>query len=156
MKVGLIAHDEKKRLMQDLCVAYKPILRRHELFATETTGRLVEEATGLRVHKFLSGHIGGMEQFGAALEENTLDMVIFLRDPEHVKSHIKMQRINLAAANRELDVARDKLTVAMQERKTHDKLKEKQFEQFRKDEAAKESKEIDELVSYRFGNDVDS
>ena len=54
MKVGLIAHDEKKRLMQDLCVAYKPILRRHELFATETTGRLVEEATGLRVHKFLS------------------------------------------------------------------------------------------------------
>lgn len=87
MKVGLIAHDEKKRLMQDLCVAYKPILRRHELFATETTGRLVEEATGLRVHKFLSGHIGGMEQFGAALEENTLDMVIFLRDPEHVKSH---------------------------------------------------------------------
>lgn len=94
------------------------------------------------------------ELYGATLDipaiKETEDAV------ELLKYHIKMQRINLAAANRELDVARDKLTVAMQERKTHDKLKEKQFEQFRKEEAAKESKEIDELVSYRFGNDGDS
>lgn len=74
---------------------------------------------------------------------------------ELLKYHIKMQKLNLAAANQELEVARDKLTVAMQERKTHEKLKEKQFEEFVKEEAAKESKEIDELVSYRFGNGED-
>lgn len=74
---------------------------------------------------------------------------------ELLKYHIEMQKLNLAAANRELEVARQKLTVAMQERKTHDRLKEKQFEEFKKEEAAKESKEIDELVSYRFGNDED-
>lgn len=74
---------------------------------------------------------------------------------ELLKYHIKMQKLNLAAANQELEVARAKLTVAMQERKTHEKLKEKQFEEFKKEEAAKESKEIDELVSYRFGSNED-
>ena len=72
---------------------------------------------------------------------------------EVIKYHIAQQELNLAAARQELEVARQKLTVAMQERKTHDRLKEKQFEQFVAEEAAKESKEIDELVSYRFGID---
>ena len=71
---------------------------------------------------------------------------------ELLKYHFKLQQLNLEAANRELEAARERLTEAMQERKTHEKLKEKQFEQFVKDEASKESKEIDELVSYRFGN----
>lgn len=74
---------------------------------------------------------------------------------ELLKYHIEMQKLNLAAANRELEAEREKLTLAMQDRKTHERLKEKQFEEFLKDEAAKESKEIDELVSYRFGNDED-
>ena len=72
---------------------------------------------------------------------------------EIIKYHVRMQELNLAAARQELEVARQKLTVAMQERKTHEKLKEKQFEQFKAEEAAKESKEIDELVSYRFGSE---
>ena len=46
MKIGFIAHDAKKRLMQDFCVAYKSILEKHELYATGVTGRLIEEATG--------------------------------------------------------------------------------------------------------------
>ena len=71
---------------------------------------------------------------------------------EVIKYHVNQQRLNLAAARQELEVARSKLTAAMQDRKTHEKLKEKQFEEFRADEAAKESKEIDELVSYRFGS----
>ena len=70
---------------------------------------------------------------------------------EVMKYHVGQQRLNLAAARQELEVKRDKLTAAMQDRKTHEKLKEKQFEQFKKDEAAKESKEIDEIVSYRHG-----
>ena len=72
---------------------------------------------------------------------------------EVIKYHVGVQRLNLAAARQELEVARSKLTAAMQDRKTHEKLKEKQFEEFKAEEAAKESKEIDELVSYRFGSE---
>lgn len=70
---------------------------------------------------------------------------------EIVKYYVAQQRLNLAAARQELEVARSKLTAAMQDRKMHELLKEKQFEEFKAEEAAKESKEIDELVSYRFG-----
>ena len=70
---------------------------------------------------------------------------------EIIKYHVRTQELNLAAARQELEVARQKLTAAMQDRKTHERLKEKQFEQFVAEEAAKESKEIDELVSYRHG-----
>ena len=87
MKIGFIAHDAKKRLMQDFCVAYKSILEKHELYATGVTGRLIEEATGLKVHKFISGSVGGIEQFCAQIDDNDLDLVIFLRDPLHQKSH---------------------------------------------------------------------
>lgn len=68
---------------------------------------------------------------------------------EIIKYHIQMQKMAVAAANQKLDVARSKLTLAIQERKTHDKLKEKQFDAFKAEEAAKESKEIDEFVSFR-------
>ena len=71
---------------------------------------------------------------------------------EVIKYHVSQQRLNLAAARQELEVARSKLTAAMQDRKTHETLKEKQIEEFKAEEAAKESKEIDELVSYRFGS----
>ena len=72
---------------------------------------------------------------------------------EVIKYHVNMQNLRLAAARQELEVARQKLTAAMQDRKTHEKLKERQFEEFKAEEAAKESKEIDELVSYRFGSE---
>ena len=75
---------------------------------------------------------------------------------EVIKYHVTVQRLNLAAARQELEVARAKLTAAMQDRKMHELLKEKQFEEFKAEEAAKESKEIDEIVSYRHGlNDDD-
>ena len=81
MYIGLMAHDSKKILMQNLCIAYRDILASHEIYATGTTGRLIEEATNLSVHKLLAGHLGGEEQLGAYIEQNKLDMVIFLRDP---------------------------------------------------------------------------
>ena len=87
MNIGLIAHDSKKTLMQNFCIAYRGILSRHELFATETTGRLVEEATNLTIHKFLAGHLGGMQQLGRQISQNNLDALIFLRDPMAPKPH---------------------------------------------------------------------
>ncbi len=87
MNIGLVAHDSKKKLMQNLCIAYQGILSKNELFATGTTGRLVEEASELTVHKYLSGHLGGTQQLGAQIEHNEIDLVIFLRDPLTAKSH---------------------------------------------------------------------
>ncbi len=85
MNVGLIAHDTKKKLMQNFCIAYRGILCRHELFATGTTGRLIEEVTNLNIRKFLAGSMGGEQQLAAQIESNQMDMVIFLRDPLHMK-----------------------------------------------------------------------
>lgn len=87
MKVAFIAHDTRKKLMQNLCIAYRSILAKHELYATGTTGRLIEEVTSLNVHKLLAGHIGGEEQLGAMVEQNQIDLVIFFRDPLGVRKN---------------------------------------------------------------------
>ena len=87
MNVGLMAHDAKKKLMQNFCIAYRGILCKHELFATGTTGRLVDEVANLSVHKYLAGHLGGEQQLAAQIEHNQLDLMIFLRDPIQPKSH---------------------------------------------------------------------
>ena len=87
MNIGLIAHDAKKKLMQNFCIAYRGILSKHQLYATGTTGRLIEEVTNLSVHKYLAGHLGGEQQLGAQIENNDIDLVIFLRDPLTSKSH---------------------------------------------------------------------
>ncbi len=87
MNVGLMAHDAKKKLMQNFCIAYRGILCKHQLFATGTTGRLVEEVANLNVHKYLAGHLGGEQQMAAQIEHNQLDLMIFLRDPIQPKTH---------------------------------------------------------------------
>ena len=87
MNVAFIAHDAKKKLMQNLCIAYRSILARHELYATGTTGRLIEEVTNLNVHKYLAGHLGGEQQLASQIEHNQIDMVFFLRDPLSPKVH---------------------------------------------------------------------
>ncbi len=85
MNLGLIAHDSKKDLMQNFCIAYKRILAQHDLYATGTTGLLIEDATGLEVHKFLAGQLGGERQMCAQIVCNQIDAVIFLRDPKEDK-----------------------------------------------------------------------
>ena len=87
MNIGLIAHDAKKILMQNLCIAYRAILSKHELYATGTTGRLIEEVTNLTVHKYLAGPLGGEQQLASQIEHDQIDMVIFLRDPLTPKVH---------------------------------------------------------------------
>lgn len=81
MNIALIAHDKKKELMVEFCIAYKGILSRHSLVATGTTGSLVSENTGLNVHRFLSGAQGGDQQIAARIAYNEIDMVLFFRDP---------------------------------------------------------------------------
>ena len=87
MNIGLVAHDAKKKLMQNFCIAYRGILSKHTLYATGTTGRLIEEVTNLSVHKYIAGHLGGNQQMASQIEHNEMDMVIFLRDPLTPQSH---------------------------------------------------------------------
>lgn len=87
MNIGFIAHDNKKKLMQNFCIAYRGILSKHELYATGTTGRLIEEVTNLNVHKYLAGHLGGEQQLGSQIEHNAIDLMVFLRDPLTPKKH---------------------------------------------------------------------
>lgn len=87
MNIGLIAHDGKKTLMQNFCIAYRGILSRHNLYATGTTGRLVEDVTNLNIMKYLAGPLGGTQQLGAQIAQNDIDALIFLRDPMNVKPH---------------------------------------------------------------------
>ncbi len=81
MNIALIAHDNKKKLMENLCIAYRHILIKHSLYATGTTGRLVEIAANLTVHKYLAGPLGGEQQLANQVANNDIDLVIFLRDP---------------------------------------------------------------------------
>lgn len=81
MNIALIAHDSKKELMVQLCIAYKRILEKHTLLATAGTGHLVSEATGSTVHTFLSGPLGGYQQIAARISYNEIDFLLFLRDP---------------------------------------------------------------------------
>ena len=87
MNIALIAHDMKKELMVQFCIAYKPILKTHTLFATGTTGGLIADATNLKVHRFLSGPQGGDQQIGARIAYNEIDLVLFFRDPLTAQPH---------------------------------------------------------------------
>ena len=81
MNIALVAHDSKKILMENLCIAYRHILNKHRVYATGTTGRVVEEATGLAVNKYLEGPLGGEQQLAIQISHNDIDLVIFLCDP---------------------------------------------------------------------------
>lgn len=87
MNIALIAHDTKKELMVQFCIAYKGILEKHALYATGTTGKLVIENTGLNVYRFLSGPQGGDQQIGARIAYNEVDLVLFFRDPLSSESY---------------------------------------------------------------------
>lgn len=86
MTIALIAHDAKKELMVQFCIAYCGILSRHNLCATGTTGKAVSEATGLPIQRHYSGAQGGGEQIGARISCSEIDVLLFFRDPNVSKS----------------------------------------------------------------------
>ncbi|QNO16404.1 methylglyoxal synthase [Alkalicella caledoniensis] len=87
MNIALVAHDRKKESMINFCIAYKDIFAKNTLFATGTTGTKIMEATGLTIHRFLSGPLGGDQQIGAKIAEDNMDLVIFFRDPLMAQPH---------------------------------------------------------------------
>ena len=87
MNVALIAHDSKKELMVQFCIAYCGILSRYNICATGTTGKLVSESTGLHIQRFMSGSQGGDQQLMSSISCNEVDLLLFFRDPLNAKSH---------------------------------------------------------------------
>lgn len=87
MNIALIAHDTRKELMVQFCIAYCGVLSKHNLCATGTTGKMVAEATGLNVQRYLSGSQGGDQQIAARISCNEIDLLLFFRDPISVKPH---------------------------------------------------------------------
>ena len=85
MTIALIAHDSKKELMVQFCTAYCRILSQHKLVATGTTGKLISEATGLQVQRFLAGVQGGDQQIASRIACNEIDLLLFFRDPINAK-----------------------------------------------------------------------
>lgn len=86
MNIAITAHDAKKELMVQFCIAYCGVLSRHKLCATGTTGKMVSEATGLEIQKFLSGSQGGDQQISARIACNEIDLLLFFRDPLNPKA----------------------------------------------------------------------
>ncbi len=82
MTIALMSHNGKKELIVQFCTAYCGILSKHTVCATNTTGRMVSEATGLDVNLFLSQAHGGVQQIGARIAYNEIDMVLFFNDPQ--------------------------------------------------------------------------
>ncbi len=85
MNIALIAHDAKKELMVQFCIAYCGVLSRNNLYATGTTGKLVADATGLTIHKCLSGKQGGAQQIASRISCDEIDLLLIFRDPLNPK-----------------------------------------------------------------------
>lgn len=87
MTIALIAHDAKKELMVQFCIAYCGILSHHTLVATGTTGKTVAETTGLQINRFLAGSQGGSQQIASRIGCDEIDLLLFFRDPLNPKPH---------------------------------------------------------------------
>lgn len=94
MNVAIIANDKKKELITEFCIAYCGILSRHNISATATTGKYIQEATGLKIEKLLAGTHGGTQQMAAKIAYDEVDLLILLRDPsddrEYTESEVEL------------------------------------------------------------------
>ena len=86
-KIALVAHDEKKRDLLEWAKFNKLLLVQHDLYATGTTGKLLEQELGIEVNKLQSGPLGGDQQIGAKISEGELDLLVFFWDPLASQAH---------------------------------------------------------------------
>ena len=93
MNIALMAHDRKKELMVQFCIAYCGILAEHNLCATHVTGKLVSEATGLPITLYLHADQGGAQQIGSRISYNEIDLVLFFCDPANPKGFDDINKV---------------------------------------------------------------
>jgi methylglyoxal synthase len=86
-KIGLVAHDHKKADLIEWAKFNRDLLAHHRVYATGTTGDVLEQALGFEIHKLQSGPLGGDQQIGAKIVENEIDFLIFFWDPLEPMPH---------------------------------------------------------------------
>lgn len=80
MEIAIIAHDMKKELMTQFCIAYCGILSKHNLCATSITAKYISEATGLKIERLMTGEQGGEQQIASRIAYNEIDVLLYFRD----------------------------------------------------------------------------
>ena len=93
MNIAIMCHTKKQDLMVQFCTAYCGILSKHTVCATNATGKMIADATGLNVNLFLSHELGGIEQIGQRISYNEIDMVLFFNSP--VDDLLNMEIMNI-------------------------------------------------------------
>src|SRR5260221_12568377 len=94
-KIALVAHDNKKRDLLEWAAYNKPLLLEHELYATGTTGKLLEQELGVKIHKLQSGPLGGDQQIGAKISEHEIAFLVFFWDPRPQQPHDTLVKASL-------------------------------------------------------------
>lgn len=87
LKIAFIAHDRKKDEIVNFVLAYEHVFVGHGLYSTGTTGQRIMDVTNLKIHRYMSGPLGGDQQIGALVAQDELDLIIFLRDPLMAQPH---------------------------------------------------------------------
>lgn len=98
MNIALIAHDQKKELMEAFCIAYKYVLSKHKLFATGRTGAIVSEASDLEVFSLAYGKLGE-QQIIARIAYNEMDLVIYFADSDEINDSGLIELLSLCDRN---------------------------------------------------------
>ncbi len=97
MEIAIIAHDLKKELMTQFCIAYCGILSKHNLCATNITAKYISEATGLEIERLLAGVQGGKQQIASRISCNEIDVLLYFKDtrPDAKSDDAEMELLRL-------------------------------------------------------------